>query len=49
MVDDLVKAGDGVASCGIACRGEERNLGFWELGVLGFRMRGLGEVGGDLE
>jgi hypothetical protein len=44
MVDDLVGDGDGTAGRGVGGEGEERNLGFWVLGLLGFRMRGLAEV-----
>jgi hypothetical protein len=42
MVDDLV----GIEN---AAAGEERNLGFRVLGVLGFKVRGLAGVREDLE
>jgi hypothetical protein len=39
-----------VAARGVAGEGEKRNLGFWVLEVLGFRVWGLVEVeGGGLE
>jgi hypothetical protein len=42
MVDDLAGDGDDAAGRSVGGEGEERNLGFWVLGVLGFRMRGAG-------
>jgi hypothetical protein len=44
MVDDLARYGDGAADRGIVDGGEERNLGFRMLEVLGFRVRGLAGV-----
>jgi hypothetical protein len=44
MVDDLVGHGDGAAGRGIAGEGEERNLGFQVLGVVGLRVWRLAEV-----
>jgi hypothetical protein len=44
MTDDLVQARDGAAGHGVAGGGEERNLGFQILRILGFRVQGLAKV-----
>jgi hypothetical protein len=44
MVDDLAGDEDDAAGRGIVGGGGERNRGFWVLGVLGFRVRGLAGV-----
>jgi hypothetical protein len=44
MVDDLAGDRDGAAGRGVADGGEERNLGFRVLGVLGLRVQRLAEV-----
>jgi hypothetical protein len=45
MVDDLAGAGDDAASRSIAGGGEEINLGFRVLGVLGLRVQSSPELG----
>jgi hypothetical protein len=44
MVDDIAGDGDDAASHGVVGGGEERNLRFWVLRVLWFRMRELNGV-----
>jgi hypothetical protein len=49
MVDDLAGARDDTAGRSIADGGEERNLTFRVMGVLGFRVQGLAGVREGLE
>jgi hypothetical protein len=49
MVDNLARDRDGAAGCGITDGDEERNLGFWVLGVLGLRVQRIAGVRRDLE
>jgi hypothetical protein len=44
MIDDLTEDEDGATEHSVVGRGEERNLEFWMLGFLGFRMRGLARL-----